>query len=48
VWIAECISQNQKDRIGSYIPVMWFPSLSMFALFPSPLVFVLVVYCCLT
>ncbi|CAO3650417.1 unnamed protein product [Cunninghamella blakesleeana] len=22
VWIAECISQNQKDRINSYIPVM--------------------------
>ncbi|CAO3600910.1 unnamed protein product [Absidia cylindrospora] len=22
VWIAECISQNQKDRISSYIPVM--------------------------
>ncbi|KAL0079899.1 ATP synthase subunit [Phycomyces blakesleeanus] len=22
VWIAECVSQNQKDRIGSYIPVL--------------------------
>ncbi|KAI9498778.1 ATP synthase subunit [Zychaea mexicana] len=22
VWIAECISQNQKDRINSYIPVL--------------------------
>ncbi|KAI8884538.1 ATP synthase subunit [Backusella circina FSU 941] len=22
VWIAECISQNQKDRINSYIPIM--------------------------
>lgn len=22
VWIAECIAQNQKDRINSYIPVL--------------------------
>jgi V-type H+-transporting ATPase subunit d len=22
VWIAECISQNQKDRISSYIPIL--------------------------
>ena len=22
VWIAECISQNQKDRINSYIPIL--------------------------
>ena len=21
IWISECISQNQKDRISSYIPI---------------------------